>query len=132
MLTSILTGTKKTLGISEEYTAFDEDIIMHINSALSTLNQIGVGPEEGFEIQDDTAVWADFLGDDKRLNPVKTYVYLRVRLLFDPPGTSYMINSLQRQLEELEWRLNVQRESTAWIDPNPPAVEDVVYDGGVP
>ena len=132
MLTSILNSTKKNLGIDSEYTAFDEDIMMHINSVLSTLCQIGIGPEEGFDISDETAVWADFLGTDKRLNSVKTYVYLRVRLLFDPPQTSFLIASLQKQLEEIEWRLNVTRESAAWINPNPEPVEDVIYDGGTP
>lgn len=132
MLTSILTSTKKNLGIDETYTAFDEDILMHINSVLSTLCQLGIGPVEGFEIVDDTAEWADFLFADKRINAVKTYVYLRVRLLFDPPQTSFHITSMQKQIEEIEWRLNVVRETSAWVDPDPAPIEDVVYDGGAP
>lgn len=132
MNSSILTSVKKTLGIAEEYTAFDEDIIMHINSVFSTLNQIGLGPAEGFEIIDKTAVWSDFLGIDKRLNSVKTYVYLRVRLMFDPPSTSYLIASMEKQAEQIEWRLNVQREETAWVDPNPVVLTDNIYDGGTP
>jgi len=131
-MSSILTDTKKTLGIAEDYTVFDLEVMMHINSALSTVVQLGIGPEEGFEVLDATAEWADFIGTDLRLNSVKTYVYLRVRLLFDPPTTSYLIDSLQKQLEQLEWRLNVIREEAGWMDPNPPVVEDVIYDGGVP
>lgn len=110
MSDSILTSTKKVLGIEEDYTPFDLDILMHINSALATLNQLGVGPEEGFSIEDETETWSDFLGDDPRLNSVKTYVYLKTRFAFDPPGTSYLINAIQKQIEELEWRLNVVRE----------------------
>jgi hypothetical protein len=107
---SILQSTKKVLGIEASYTAFDPDILMHINSAFSTLDQLGVGPEGGFEIFDESATWSDFIGDDPRLNSVKTYVYLKVRLAFDPPGTSYLINALEKQATELEWRLNVVRE----------------------
>lgn len=131
-MSSILTDTKKILGIAEEYTAFDQDIITHINSVFVILNGLGVGPEEGFDISDKTAVWTDFLGDDKRLNSVKSYVYLRVRLLFDPPQTSFHISALENQYKELEWRLSIQRESVAWIDPDPAPVQDVVYDGGEP
>lgn len=131
-MSSILTDTKKILGIAEEYTAFDQDIITHINSVFVILNGLGIGPEEGFDISDKTAVWTDFLGDDKRLNSVKSYVYLRVRLLFDPPQTSFHISALENQYKELEWRLSIQRESTAWIDPDPAPVQDVVYDGGEP
>jgi hypothetical protein len=136
MNSSILTSTKKNLGISEDYTAFDADILMYINSVLSTLCQIGIGPEEGFEISDDTATWGDFLGTDKRLNSVKTYVTLRVRLLFDPPQTSFLIASLQKQLEEIEWRLNVVRETTDWVDPEPVVISEDdelhILDGGTP
>jgi len=131
-MSSILTDTKKILGIAEDYTAFDIDVVMHINSALATLNQIGIGPEEGFDISDETAEWSDFISDDKRLNSVKTYVYLRVRLLFDPPATSFHLDAIQKQLTELEWRLNVVRESYAWTPPVVPEVEEIVYDGGGP
>jgi hypothetical protein len=132
MTESILDSTKKVLNLSSEYTPFDQDIIMHINSALSTLNQLGIGPESGFMIQDDNAVWSDFLGGDLRLNNVKTYVYLRVRMLFDPPTIGYLIEAMKEQIKELEWRINVQRESVAWTDPD--ALEDVgsVLDGGSP
>lgn len=117
MSDSILTSIKKVLGIEEEYTAFDEDIIIHINSVFSTLNQLGIGIEEGFAIEDATLTWEDFIGLDLRLNSVKSYVYLKVRILFDPPGTSYLIESLRKQAEELEWRLNVRREETEWVEP---------------
>jgi hypothetical protein len=126
MTDSILTSTKKILGIAEDYEAFDVDVLTHINSVFSTLNQLGIGPEEGFAIEDAVATWSDFLGDDLRLNNVKTYVYLRVRLLFDPPTTSFLIASLNEQAKELEWRINVQREGDAWVDPDPPLVLDEV------
>jgi hypothetical protein len=114
---SILTSTKKVLGIAESYDAFDTDIIMHTNSVFSTLQQLGVGPKEGFAIQDAEAKWDDFLLNDARLNVVKSYVYLRVRLLFDPPGTSYLISSLEKQAEEMAWRMNVSREQSDYEDP---------------
>jgi len=121
LITSILTGTKKILGILEDYTVFDHDIITHINTAFSTLTQLGVGPAEGFMIEDETAEWVDFIDDtDLQYNSVKTYVYLRVRLMFDPPTTSYLIAAFQDQIRELEWRLNVHREETGWVDPDPP------------
>jgi hypothetical protein len=107
---SILTSTKKVLGITEDYTPFDVDILMHINSVFSTLHQLGIGPELGFVVEDASATWSTFLDGDPRLNSVKTYVYLKVRLLFDPPGTSYLIQAIERQAQELEWRLNVVRE----------------------
>src|SRR5690348_398765 len=90
---------------------------MHINTAFSMLNQLGVGPEAGFAIEDAVPTWDTFLGDDLRLNAVKTYVYLRVRLLFDPPSTSFVIEAINKQITELEWRLNVQREGGSWTDP---------------
>lgn len=120
MTTSILTSIKKILGIGETDTSFDTDVIIHINSVFSTLNQLGLGPEEGFMIEDATATWDAFLGSDPRLSAVKTYVYLRVRLLFDPPSTSYLIEAMQSQSKELEWRLNVQREGESWTDPTLP------------
>ncbi|ADD80903.1 virion structural protein [Rhodococcus phage ReqiPepy6] len=104
---SILNSTKKVLGIDADYDAFDLDVMMHINSAFATLNQLGVGPEEGFMIEDDTATWGDFIGNDKRLNSVPTYVYLKVQLVFDPPATSFVLEAKKKQIEEYEWRLNV-------------------------
>lgn len=104
---SILTSIKKLLGIDEEYTQFDDDIIMHINSVFLNLTQLGVGPTAGFFIEDDSAVWEDFINDDTQLQAVKTYIYLKVKLLFDPPLSSSVIESMNRQIAELEWRLNV-------------------------
>ena len=131
MSTSILTSTKKNLGLDASYEAFDSDIVLYINGVFSTLNQLGVGPEQGFAIEDDTATWDAFIGTDPRLNSVQTYVYLSVRLLFDPPGTSYLIAAVEKQKSELEWRLNVYREATNWVDPEPgdPGDDDVL-DGG--
>ena len=110
MSNSVLVSTKKVLGLSEDYTAFDEDIIMHINMVFSTLNQLGVGPEEGFAISDANAEWDAFF-TDPRLNSIKSYVYLRVRLLFDPPTNSFYMAALQEQIKELEFRINVYQET---------------------
>lgn len=122
MSESILQSVKKTLNLEADYEAFDQDVLMHINSVFSTLNQLGVGPALGFMIEDAGQTWDAFLGNDPRLNHVKTYVYLRVRLLFDPPTTGFHVKAMQDQIQELEWRLNVQREDTQWVDPSPPVV----------
>jgi len=125
---SILISTKKILGIDKDYDVFDLDIITHINSAFSTLTQLGVGPAAGFMIEDDSEVWTDFIADDLQYNSVKSYVFLKVRQLFDPPSTSYLISAVEKQIEELEWRLNVHREETGWTDPDPVDyyIEDVM------
>ena len=107
---SILTSIKKLLGIDEDYTQFDSDIIMHINSVFLNLTQLGVGPSEGFQIEDDLDTWEDFIGDSNQLQAVKSYVYLKVKLLFDPPLSSSVIESMNRMITELEWRLNVAVE----------------------
>lgn len=111
---SILTSVKKLLGIEEDYTHFDMDIIMHINSVLMILNQLGVGPSEGFAISDATSTWEEFLADSDpvKLSAVKSFVYLKVRLLFDPPSSSAVIESTNRLISELEWRLNVAAETS--------------------
>jgi hypothetical protein len=119
METSILTSTKKILGLAPDYAAFDDDVLMHINTAFSTLTQLGVGPAEGFMIEDEVAEWSDFIVDDLQYNSVKTYVYLKTRMLFDPPTTSFLLDSFAKQIEQLEWRLNVHREETEWTDPIP-------------
>lgn len=109
---SILTSIKKLLGIAKEYTHFDDDIIMHINSVFMTLTQLGVGPSEGFYIEDDSAYWEDFIDDPYKLQAVKTYIYLKVKLVFDPGSVgSSTLASYERQIQELEWRLNVAAES---------------------
>lgn len=133
MSTSILTDTKKVLGIAEAETVFDVDVMMHINSVFSTLKQYGVGPEDGFEIEDDTLTWADFIGPNKSFNFVKSYMYLKVRLLFDTPGTSYLIAAYKEQAAEFEARISIERERTQWVDPNTEEIpEDSVIDGGTP
>ena len=104
---SILSSIKKLLGIDESYEHFDGDIIFHINSALMALTQIGVGPEEGFSISDKTATWNNFIGTDK-LESAKLYIFCKVRLGFDPPSSSFVLEAIERQAKELEWRLNVQ------------------------
>lgn len=105
---SILNSIKKLLGIAAEYTNFDTDIIIHINSVFMILNQLGVGPSEGFRIIDNTAVWNDYITEDDDLDAVKTYIYLKVKLLFDPPLNSAVIEANKQLINELEWRLNVQ------------------------
>lgn len=133
---SILTSTKKILGISEDYTAFDLDILTHINTALSTLTQLGIGPANGFQIEDEVPVWTDFIGEDLEFNPVKSYVFLKTKQLFDPPTTSFLLEAQKEQIRELEARLSTHREEYGWVDPTPPNVDDEtqlieVIDGGV-
>lgn len=108
---SILTSIKKLLGITEEYEHFDPDIIMHINSVFMILTQMGVGPSEGFIIEDDTSTWSDFVPDTIPIESVKSYVYLKVKLLFDPPASSAVAESMNRMISEFEWRLNIAAES---------------------
>ena len=103
---SILNSVKLNIGISSTDTHFDSDIILHINSVFSILHQMGVGPDKTFSIVDDTAIWDDFLDDDN-YNEVKTYMYLKVKKIFDPPANSNILNAINEQIEELEWRLNV-------------------------
>lgn len=120
MTESILTSVKKVLGIAVDDTAFDPDIIMHINSAFARLHSLGVGPTDGFAIEDATPTWDAFLGPNLTLNNVKTYVYQNVRLVFDPPATSFHTEALKEQITKLEWLINVKREETGWTAPTPP------------
>lgn len=135
MSESILTSTKKILGIEEGYTAFDPDIIMNINAALSTLTQIGVGPAEGIMIEDALAEWS-LLGSDIRvLSACKQFVYLNVRSVFDPPNSSYAVTAMKEQIDEQLWRINTLMEPTIWTDPDPdplPEDDDYILDGGAP
>ena len=108
---SILTSIKAQLGILEDYTAFDLQIIMHINSVLMVLNQLSVGPASGFVISDKTAIWSDFLSSDKNLEATKSYIGMKVKMLFDPPTTSVVADSMNRMINEFEWRLNSEAES---------------------
>lgn len=139
MTNSILLTVKKLLGISEEYHAFDIDILTNINAVFLTLNQLGIGPVLPFQLplmmdsddEDDPAIattWDDFLGDQKEhLAAVQTYVYQRVRLLFDPPTNSFLVDAIRKSCDEFEWRFTVQPKTMG-------AVEDVenrkiVYEG---
>lgn len=114
---SILTSIKKMLGIEADDTNFDTDIIIHINTALMDLHQLGVGPTDGYIVQNDLNTWESFLGyapsteSVTRMEGVKTCVYLKVKLLFDPPESSAHIEAIKQQIDRLEWRLNVQAES---------------------
>lgn len=121
---SILDTTKKMIGIDPENTEFDLDILMNINSVLARLSQLGAGPAFGFAIQDKTAMWADFLGPDPRLNLVKSFMFSSVKLAFDPPQSSYHTTALKEQIEKLEWLITVEADNQQYI----PAV--VVLDGG--
>ena len=107
---SILNSIKKLLGMTSDYTCFDKDLIIHINTVFAILTQLGVGPETGFSISDNSAIWNDFTSDMKVLESVKSYMYLKVRLLFDPPTSSFVMESMNRQIAEFEWRLNVEAE----------------------
>ena len=119
---SILTSIKKLLGIEAEDTHFDPDSIMQINMALMSLTQLGVGPSVGFVITGKDEIWSDLLGDRKDIENAKSYVYLKVRLIFDPPSSGVLIEAIERQIRELEWRLNVQVDK--------PPVEVVPEEGG--
>lgn len=107
---SILDSIKVLLGSNKEDTHFDPEIAIHINSAIMTLTQLGVGPVEGFSIQDKIKTWSDFLGDRTDLEAIKSYIYLKVRLVFDTPTSSFVIAAYEKQIAEFEWRLNVQQE----------------------
>lgn len=107
---SILTSIKKLLGIAEEYTHFDADLIMHINSVFSILTQLGIGPSEGFSITDNFSTWSDFIPEDQNLEAIKTYMYLKVKTIFDPPLSSSVMESMNRLISEYEWRLNMAAE----------------------
>lgn len=104
---SILTSIKKMLGIPENYTHFDMDLIMHINSVLAILTQLGVGPNSGFSIDDVSDEWSDFIPEEYNLEQIKSYVYMKVRLMFDPPQSSAAMDSMKNLVSELEWRINV-------------------------
>lgn len=109
---SILTSIKKLLGIASDYTHFDQDLIMHINSVLMILTQLGVGPTEGFAIEDDSANWDDFLPDVTKYAAVKSYMHYKVKLLFDPPTSSAAMDALNKVIDEYEWRLNIVAETS--------------------
>ena len=105
---SILDSIKKILGMPPDYDAFDTDLVIHINSVFGILAQLGVGPAGGFSISDNTTLWKAYLGDSKDLEMVKSYIVLKVRLIFDPPTIGAVMDAMKEQIRELEWRLNVQ------------------------
>lgn len=107
---SILTTIKKMLGITEDYTHFDIDIIIHINTALMTLSQLGVGSDPPSSITSDVETWQTIFGSMNDIEAIKTYIYLKVKMLFDPPTTSFVLEAMNRQISELEWRLNMQKD----------------------
>lgn len=115
---SILKTIKKLLGISEDETHFDTDLIIHINSVFSILHQLGVGPDKSFKIEGDTETWDNFVEDDTNFNDVITYMYLKVRLIFDPPASSAVMSAMERQISELEWRLNVESSAKSVEETN--------------
>jgi hypothetical protein len=137
---SILKSTKKILGVSPDDDSFDLDIMTHINSAFSNLHDLGVGSPLGFVIEDDTANWDNLFEKPEEqksmLAYIRSYIYLRVRLLFDPPGTSFLLDSINKQIEELEWRISVKREEEKWIETSELEVDEFegtvqgVIDGG--
>lgn len=108
---SILTSVKKTLGLPDEYEAFDLDVITHINSVFTILTQIGIGPSNGFAIEDKHSVWSDFMQDMNLYQLVKSYVVLKVKLLFDPPMSSAILECYKTQINEYEWRLKTITET---------------------
>jgi len=110
MTDSILDSIKVTLNLDPENTDFDQQILLFVNGVFSDLTQLGIGPDSGFNVPDASVIWQDFMEDDPRLNSVKTYVYLRVRVLFDPPSTSFVLDAMNQQIQELAWRINVRRE----------------------
>lgn len=119
MAESILDSVKQALGVPVAQEAFDSELVMHINSVLADLTQIGVGPAAGFLVMNNADTWDEFIADDFRYNSVKSYTFLRVKTLFDPPPTSFVLDAMKEQIREFEWRLNAAREETNWVDPNP-------------
>lgn len=119
---SILESTKKALGLHREIEDFDPELVMFINSAFAKLQQLGVGPSQGFEISGYDEVWDDFIQHKEMLNDVKVFVYLQVRFVFDPPSIATLNNALSEQLKEVTWRINTKREDAEWVNPyeNPP------------
>lgn len=104
---SILVSIKKLIGLTEEYVQYDTDIITHINTVFAILHQLGVGPVNGFVIRDKSTCWCEYTGDEVFLESVKSYIYLKVKLIFDPPQSSAHIETMKQEIAELEWRLNV-------------------------
>jgi hypothetical protein len=135
---SILQSTKLGLSVPAEYDEFDFIITLHINTALSTLTQLGVGPVVGFIVQNPETTWDEFYGEDPRFSMIQSYIILKVRMLFDPPSTGPLMEAMTKQIDQLEWRINAEREYDKWnlekdIDGGTPSsVNLLTYDGGTP
>lgn len=108
---SILLSIKKMVGLTDIYDVFDEDIITHINTAFFTLNQLGVSDEAPFRISGDSEVWSDYISDENNFDAVKTYIYMKVKLVFDPPASSTVLQAYKDSINEYEYRLNVEAEN---------------------
>lgn len=109
---SILDTIKSMLGIEEGFTGFDTDILIDINAAFLTLNQLQVGPTDGFQVASSEQIWSDFTDDKVMVDSLRPYIYLKTRLLFDPPTNSYLLTSMENQCKEFEWRMNIRGEGT--------------------
>jgi hypothetical protein len=127
MESSVLKSVKKLLGVTPEYTAFDLDILTHINSVFSSLKQLGIAQDVTIVVEDDGFTWDQLNLSSEQLNWVKTYVYLKVRYLFDPPATSFGIEALEKQITEHEWRLNVDRENLIPLPTPDPVLQEPVW-----
>lgn len=108
---SILGDIKEQLGLGADAEGFDPELILHINSVLADFNQLGIGPDAGFAIDDETATWEEFLGSDPRLNSAQSLAYLQVKMLFDPPQTGYVLTSMEKLIEQEQWRLTVKADT---------------------
>lgn len=107
---SILETIKKLIGIDKDYDVYDIDLIVSINSSFMILNQLGIGPETPFSITDSSSTWKDFFGDEEIFALAKSYIYLRSKLLFDPPSSGVLHEAVERQISEFEWRMHVQAD----------------------
>jgi len=131
MESSILTSTKKILGVSPDYTAFDLDILTHINAAFAVVNQLGIGPDGSFTIEDDSADWEDIGLPADQTNLLRTYIFLKVRILFDPPATGFLVDATNKQIAEYEYRLSYLRENAIPLPtPTKGVMEDVEIEEG--
>lgn len=113
---SILTSIKKLMGLTEEYDAFDQDILILINSVLFELEQIGVKAKDGFSLTDKTVVWSDYSDDDRLLNVLKPYIYMKTKLTFDPPTSSGALDSMNRIIDRFEWRINLYADTGGTVN----------------
>lgn len=128
---SILLTIKKMLGLTPDYDVFDQEIMVHINSVFSTLNQLGAGPKNGFRIHSKDDTWDSFIGSSLDLEFIKDYIYLKVRILFDPPTSSFVLDAMNNQIKELEWRINVQVDRYDPYDMNVPDDSEALPDDTV-